>query len=102
MIDKEEIYDAKIYPLMKELLQICQDEGIPMFATFQYGDEAFCSSALTTDSHILINHLKALSRCTQGGGINIDKYLFWVVKQIQEEGKGHSSIFLQQAGIPIE
>jgi hypothetical protein len=32
--------------------------------------------------------------------VNIDKYLFWVVKRVKEEGRGHGSIFLHQAGIP--
>ena len=101
MIDKEDIYDSKISPLVLELFKVCQEEGIPMFATFQYGDEAFCSTALST-GHIMIDHLRAVSQCAQGSGVNIDKYLFWVVKKVKEENLGHSSIFLHQAGISIE
>ena len=101
MVDKEQVYDQRIHPIMTELIRICEEEDIPMFATFQYADESFCTSALST-GHILIDHLRAVSQCSQGSGVNVDKYMFWVAKKVREEGKGHSSIFLNQAGIPTE
>ena len=34
MFDKETIYDERIAPLMKEVIQICKSEGIPLVAQF--------------------------------------------------------------------
>ena len=43
MEDKETIYDEQIAPLMTQLLEICQREGVPMFASFQYSEDSFCT-----------------------------------------------------------
>lgn len=32
--DKESVYDDRIAPLMKEIIQICKSEGLPMVAQF--------------------------------------------------------------------
>jgi hypothetical protein len=32
--DKEAVYDEKIAPLMKEIIKVCKEEGIPMLADF--------------------------------------------------------------------
>lgn len=101
MDDKERIYDEQISPLVQQLIRVCQENGIPMFASFQYSDEGFCTSALSS-GHIVIDHYRALAQCAEKGGVNIDKYMFWVAKKVREEGRGHSSIFLSQAGIPAE
>ena len=37
--DNEAVYDEKIHPLMKQVLDICKEYDIPMFATFQYGED---------------------------------------------------------------
>ncbi len=37
--DSEAIYDAQIYPLMAQVIAICQEHRIPMLATFQYKQE---------------------------------------------------------------
>ena len=36
LFDKEEIYDNEIAPLMKQIIEICQKNQIPMLATFAY------------------------------------------------------------------
>ena len=33
-----------------------------------------------------------------GGGVNVDKYMFWVAKTARKEG--HSSLVLHQMGVP--
>ena len=97
MEDKERIYDEHISPLMTQLLEICQREGIPMFASFQYSDEGFCTSALST-GHCVFDHYRVLAQCAEHGGVNVDKYMNWVSKDARK--KGHSSMYLKMAGIP--
>lgn len=57
--DKEAVYDAEIYPLMSQIISICQREQMPMVASFHLRDAAedddgeedsgdlLCTSALT-------------------------------------------------------
>lgn len=101
MEDKEKAYDEHVSPLVQRLIEACQEHGVPMFCTFQFSQDGFCTSALST-GHPVIDHHRALSQCADGPGVNLDKYLVWVVKKVKEEGKGHNSIFLHQAGIPTE
>ena len=37
--DKEAVYDTEIYPLMGQIIEICQREQIPMAASFHLRDE---------------------------------------------------------------
>lgn len=98
MEDKETIYDEQIAPLMTQLLEVCQREGIPMFASFQYSDEGFCTSALST-GHCVFAHHRALAQCAEPGGVNVDKYMNWVAKDARKNG--HSSMYLKMSGIPL-
>ncbi len=97
MTDKEAIYDNQISPLMTQLLEVCQREGIPMFASFQFSEEGFCTSALSL-GHCIFDHYRALSQCAGSGGVNVDKYMNWVAKDAIRNG--HSSIYLKMSGIP--
>lgn len=97
MEDKESIYDEQIAPLMAQLLEICQREGIPMFASFQYSADGFCSSALGT-GHCVFKHYNALLQCAENNGVNVDKYMNWVAKDARKNG--HGSIYLKLAGVP--
>lgn len=47
--DNEAAYDEKIAPLMKQIIAICKEHGIPMFATFVYGPDGFCTTSLPVD-----------------------------------------------------
>lgn len=98
MEDKEAIYDEQIAPLMTQLLEVCQREGIPMFATFQYSDAGFCTSAMST-GHCVFDHYRALAQCAETRGVNVDKYMNWVAKGARENG--HSSMCLKLAGVPL-
>lgn len=98
MDDKEAIYDEQIAPLMSQLLEVCQREGVPMFASFQYSDEGFCTSALST-GHCVFDHYRALAQCAESGGVNVDKFMNWVAKNAYKNG--HSSMYLKMAGVPL-
>lgn len=80
MDDKEHIYDTQVSPLVQQLLKVCQDNGIPMFATFQFSDTGFCTSALEEQGHRLIRHMRALSQCAEEDRVNVERYLRWVAK----------------------
>lgn len=99
MEDKEHLYDEHISPIMKQLVAACQEHGIPMFAKFQFQNEAFCTTVLRQDGHELLAHLQVLGQCARGGGVNIDKYLNWVAKKARTEG--HGSTYLMLAGVPV-
>ena len=58
--DLEPIYDEQVAPLMKQIIQICTDNDIPLIASFQLTDgpyddededsgELFCTTALIPD-----------------------------------------------------
>ncbi|MDF2790461.1 MAG: hypothetical protein K0S80_3562 [Neobacillus sp.] len=79
MYDKEEIYDNKISPLMKQIIEICKREEIPMAASFfikeELQDEEFyegqpmyCSTVLAfkgkTEGH---DQIKFLSEAIKYG-----------------------------------
>ncbi|MDO7908448.1 hypothetical protein Q5741_18770 [Paenibacillus sp. JX-17] len=51
--DKEEIYDNEIAPLMKQIIEICKREQLPMTAQFYLkeqaedtGDPMYCSTVI--------------------------------------------------------
>ena len=101
--NKEKIYDEEISPLMNKIIEICNDKEIPFFATFEFNDGEFCTSASRKNGHIILNHYEALRQCIQDNRVNVDKYIFWL-KQIASE-TGHSSVHLKLLGVnenPIE
>lgn len=100
LTNQEAVYDQQIAPLMAQILAICQAQGIPMFATFQYGAEHFATSALPGEGHSVLQHFPVLMGCVKPEGVNLDQYLFWLIKR--HRGQAHSSLFLQQLGLPAE
>jgi hypothetical protein len=100
MDDKEHLYDTKVSPLVRQLLAVCEEHGIPMFATFQFSDTGFCTSAREEQGHPLIRHMRALSQCARGNGVDVDRYMNWVAKAARVEG--HGSIYLLKAGVPLQ
>ena len=100
MENHETIYDEKIHPLMDQIISICKEHGIPMFAEFQYSEDGFCKSmnaGTDIESHILFSYLDALTKCICDKGINIDSFMFAVMRHAREFG--HSSIVLKQLGV---
>nr|WP_319555972.1 hypothetical protein [uncultured Vibrio sp.] len=47
-MNKEQIYDEKISPLMQQIIHICQDNNITMLASFSIPTEESPSLACTT------------------------------------------------------
>ena len=83
---------------MAQLIEVCQREGIPFFASFQYREDGFCTSAQST-GHCVFDSYLALAQCAEHGGVNVDKYMNWVAKDARKNG--HSSMYLKMAGIPL-
>ena len=97
MKDKESVYDEKIFPLMKEIIDICKANDIPFFATFQYKDDSFCTS-YNLSGHPALEFYEALHQSISDSGVNIDKFLRWVCREATKNG--HSSMYLNQLGVP--
>lgn len=98
MENKEKIYDKEISPLMKKIMGVCKKHDIPFFASFQYSDSDFCTSNGRLGGHIVFTYYDALKQCAEKDGINIDKFMFWIMRGARE--KGHSSLVLSKLGIP--
>lgn len=98
MEDKEAVYDAEIFPLMKQIMAICKINQIPMFTTFQYAEDSFCTSMQYKGTdHRLFHSLDALYQSREGQNINIDKFMFWVMREAKQQG--HCSLILKQLGV---
>ncbi len=50
MKDKEDVYDAEISPLMKEIIRVCKEHGIPHVCVFEYAPHVVCHSTNLFDS----------------------------------------------------
>jgi len=96
----ESVYDKEIAPLMEKIINICRANQLPMFATFEYKNDTFCTTNLPFAgwSHDVFNHLPVLMGCTLENGINVDGYIMWIMKRATKTG--HGSICLQQLGVP--
>lgn len=66
--DQEHVYDARISPLVTQILAICRESGMPFVASFEYAPGKFCSTAsVPADASPLIHHLSdAILDNTQG------------------------------------
>lgn len=57
MYDKEQIYDEKINPLMSEIIRVCKENNIQMFASFalkecdENGEDMLCSTFITSPEY---------------------------------------------------
>ena len=100
MNDKEKIYDKEIFPLMEKIIDICEKHKMPFFTLFQYSDDGFCSSKSRFGEHVVFDYYDVIKQCIEEEGINIDKFMLWIMKGARKEG--HSSIILSQLKIPTE
>ncbi len=115
--EKEKIYDEQISPLMQQIIKVCKEHKIPLFADFGFNpipmeeDEEGrypADSCLTSlmgegyDHHWVFNHFNVLHQCRSlDNAVNIDKYFRWMEKQVEELGS-HGSMYLTQLGISPE
>ena len=122
--EKEKIYDEQISPLLKQVIEICKEHKIPMIANFGFDpvpelskedqdlvdDGDICMPADSShtcllgeeyDYHWVYEHMNVLHQCrTYNKSVNIDKYFFWLIKEIEKRG-GHSSLFLNKMGVSV-
>lgn len=63
MYDKEKIHDEKIEPLMNEIIKICKENDIQMFATFMLkeDDDMVCTTYIPSNQYNNTNIEKAAS-----------------------------------------
>lgn len=98
MEKKEKVYDDKIAPLMSQIIEICKEEGMPMFADFQIGNKDFCTTYIYPENvggrNVVIQLYNMLSKCKNVGGINFDQFVLSVGKQYGND----SSIALKLMG----
>lgn len=97
MNNKEKIYDKEIFPLMEKIIDICKEHKMPFFTSFQYSDDGFCTAGGRLGEHVVFDYYEAIRQCIENEGINIDRFMFWVMRGAKK--KGHSSIILSQLDI---
>lgn len=103
-IDREKIYDDEISPIITQLIAKCKEHKMPLFLECEYNPGDFCKTNIAPEDwnpHVVFTTFEVISRCIQDGGVNIDKYLMWVIKQVKAAG-GHGSIYLSQLGYETE
>lgn len=101
--DNETVYDEQIAPLVTQIIEICRQYNIPIFATFQYAPESFCTTGIQGDGgHGIIQHLLVMvQNCAEPRGINVDKYITWLLQDAYKNNANHSSVYLQMLGVPV-
>jgi hypothetical protein len=71
-MNKEEIYDAKISPLMTQIIEVCRESKIAMLASFAIPHEddegLMCSTHLPDETGKLPPELAAAAGELRGGG----------------------------------
>jgi len=95
MRNKEKVYDKKISPLMKKIIDICKKEKIPMFAEFQFSNDDYCTTCIPDKKNQVWGFYQAVSQCKQEFTMNIDKLLLWVIKNKNVE----QSMFLNEHNV---
>jgi hypothetical protein len=90
----EQIYDKEIFPIMEEVIRICNENNISFFADFVVKDEddellSVSCGRLEAQKHRMMN---ALARCGDEQ-VNLDTFLFWVDKNFDISQSVLSMIF---------
>jgi hypothetical protein len=97
MESKEIIYDEQIAPLMAQIIEICKQNEIPMFAEFQYSDSDFCTTCIYPDvdgRNVTTALYNILSQCRNTDGVNIDDFMI----QVGRKYGNKSSVVLRSMG----
>lgn len=70
-MNKEKIYDEKISPLMGQIIAICQEHKISMFATYdipnEEGDGLCCTTCTADESGKPSERIRQFNRLTPDG-----------------------------------
>lgn len=98
---KEEFYDSEIAPVLAELAKKCQDRGMAIIAAVDIGGaDHGRTAAIPENSHPVFGWLNALAQCAEEKGVNIDKFMFGIMRDAVE--RGHSSTVLRSLGISLK
>lgn len=103
-MDREKIYDDEISPIVQQLIAKCKEHKMPLFVECEFNPGDFCKTNVAPkewNPHCGFITLDIITQCFQADGVNIDKYFFWLIKQVKEAG-GHGSLFLSQLGYSVE
>lgn len=98
----EQIYDNEISPLVAQIIAICAEHKMGLFMDFEYSRGEFCRSARRREGNsIVFRYYDVLAQCKEAdGGVNIDKFMFAVMKEAREHG--HESVVLSLLEIPTK
>ena len=77
---QEKIYDEQISPLMQQIIEICKENNITMFADFRMDEEISCQTILRFDNSMTMKMYEACRQCSEGNSFQLDKLLFWIIK----------------------
>jgi len=87
--DRERIYDEEISPIMQQLIAKCREHKMPLFVECEFAKGDFCKTNVAPkewDAHVGFITLDIITQCFQENGVNVDKYLMWIVKQVAIAG----------------
>lgn len=92
---KEKIYDEQISPLMTQIIKICKENDIGMFASVEISDSLSedCLTKINPNKSMRIDMLHILSRCGEEDSVNIDKFLM----NIHRKYDNKSSLYMARA-----
>lgn len=95
--DREKFYDTEIAPVLMELARKCQNNGLSIAAMVEWEPgETGRTAALAVGSGFGIRMAETAMRSAG----NVDTLIWALMKYAKEAG--HSSICLQQLGVPCK
>jgi hypothetical protein len=97
----EEFYEATIAPALLDLARQCENRKMPFLAMVGYDDVGSVGRTATmpAGAPATIRYADAIGQAwCEGGNVNIDGFMFGVMREAQE--KGHGSLILAQLGVP--
>lgn len=94
----EQIYDRDVFPLMEQVIKICNENNISFFADFVVKDEDeellnVSCGRMEAQKHRM---MYALARCGNEQ-VDLDKFLFWVDKNFDISQSVLSMIFKKES-----
>lgn len=100
--EREAFYDTEIAPALVSLAKQCQERGMSFLALVDYTGTGEIGRTASLQAHApgVIRYGNALSKCAmERGQVNIDSFMLALMKEARETG--HSSMILQQLGVPV-
>lgn len=96
----EEFYDTEIAPTLANLGKRCEERSLAFLAVVQFDQDGSTGRtvSLPKGAPAVVRWANALASCALRGGVNLDSFLFAVMKEARETG--HSSAVLAQLGVP--